>query len=137
MNGGFQPGDRVYIARGSYKGSYGKVLKVMRCKASILVDSDKAIHDLWKTSLHLQSPVRPTTSVAAILHQYPDLDEQLEDVCYHLARCSIDSSSTELYEIISSKIRKHDDDLKPCERIQLPNWIRKIKRRSFSHYVSD
>ena len=136
---GFTPGDRVFIACGTYKGSYSHVLRVMSCKASILVDLDGKSHDLWKTSLHFQSPTRPTTSVAAILHEYPDLDEQIEDVCYHIARCSIDPQSPELVTILQEKILKHEIEMKPNERLKLPCWIRLIMRceSGTANYVSD
>lgn len=107
----FHSGDRVYACGGMYRGKRGTVLRVKR-RVLVVLDSDRSEHWLNKTSLRILNETKADTYLQALLQRFPEIDEQLDDLCYTLARCSVDAQSSELHNEIQERIKKRSTELK-------------------------
>lgn len=129
--------DQVYCVRGSYKGHYAEVVKVMRMKVTIRLLANGKQPNVFKTSLRRIDKVHPKTFVRGLLHHYPDLAEQVDDVCYQLARCSVEPKSQELVEYLQGRIHHFEKEMKFAEKMRLPKHLKRLQQEEESfHYVS-
>lgn len=129
--------DRVYCIRGSYKGHYAEVVKIMRMKVTIRLLANGKQPNVFRTSLRRVDKVRPKTFIHGLFHEYPDLAEQVDDMCYQLARCSVEPKSQELVEHLQERIHHFEKEMKFEEMMRLPKHLQKLKQAEDSfHYVS-
>jgi len=105
----FRAGDRVTVVRGSYKGNRGVIIRPCLVKAWVILDSDGCKHPLAKTSLRLERNSTPETYLNGIFELYPEIDEEVEQLCNSLARCAVHPRSRELQDHIANRIEHHAD----------------------------
>ena len=109
----FRVGDRVSVPRGKYKGNKGIILRVTPCKAYVRLDDLPLTPLLWKTSLRIERNIEtPSNYILGILEAFPDIDEQLEQLCNSLARCSVNPRSVDLREHMATRIEHHAEVLR-------------------------